>query len=244
MSKKLFFTLISAILIVVLSSGCAAMAKKQYVTPEEFEVYFYPKSENESMKFAAGSNSIQIITNSPTTETVLGNITIYNEDGTVFQDYDIRTTEDVYFQNDTDNLCSYLICLTSESFQAGRSYYVTMGDEVLYVDDIQGYVPEVKKGDWVFHIANYGIEGNINDILTTYLAGDTISIPVAIADECVDAFLVISDETVASAEVRRLDADGSFELEALKAGTFQATITFLDQAGEYLDGISMNFTVK
>ncbi len=244
MKKKLFFTLISAILIVVLSSGCAAMAKKQYVTPEEFEVYYYPKSENDSMKFAAGSNSVQIVTNSPTTETVLGNITIYNEDGTVFQDYDIRTTEDVYFQNDTDNLRSYLICLTSQSFQAGHSYYVTMGGEVLYVDDIQGYVGEIKKDDWVFHIANYGIKGNINDIPASYLVGDKISIPVMVTDECANAFLVISDETVASTEIRRLDADGSFELETLKTGTFQATVTFLDQAGKYLDGISMNFTVK
>lgn len=244
MTKKLFFTLISAILIVALGSGCSAMSKKQYVTPEDFEVYYYPKSEDDSMKFAAGSNSIQIITNSPTTETVLGNVTIYNEDDTVFQDYDIRTTEDVYYQNDTTNLRSYLICLTSQSFQAGHSYYVTMGDEVLYVDDIQGYVGEIKKGDWVFHIANYGIEGNINDIPSTYLVGDKISIPVMIADECDNAFLVISDETVASAEIRRLDADGNFEMEALKAGTFQATVEFLDRDGTYLDGINISFTVK
>ena len=147
MTKKLLFTLVSVVLIAVLGSGCAAMAKKTYTTPEEFEVFFHPKSEDASTKFAAGSNSIQIITNSPTTETVLGHITIYNEDDTVFQDYDIRTTEDVYYKNDTDNVRSYLICLTSQSFEAGHSYYVTMGGEVLYVDDIKGYVGEIKKGD-------------------------------------------------------------------------------------------------
>ena len=244
MTKKLLFTLVSVVLIAVLGSGCAAMAKKTYTTPEEFEVFFHPKSEDASTTVAAGSNSIQIITNSPTTETVLGHITIYNEDDTVFQDYDIRTTEDVYYKNDTDNVRSYLICLTSQSFEAGHSYYVTMGGEVLYVDDIKGYVGEIKKGDWVFHVANYGIEGNISDIPIAYLVGDKISIPVTIADECANAFLVISDETVAGAEIRRLDGNGSFEIEALKAGTFQATIEFLDQEGQYLDAISMSFTVK
>jgi hypothetical protein len=50
-----------------------------------------------------------------------------------------------------------------------------------------------------------GSRCNINDIPTTYLPAYD-SIPVAIADGCVDAFLVISAETFASAEVRRLDA--------------------------------------
>lgn len=244
MIKKLIVTVVSAVLIAMLGSGCAAMTKKSYTSPEDFEAFYHPKSGDASVKFAAGSNSIQIVTNSPTTEPVLGHITIYNEDDTVFQDYDIRTTEDIYYQNDTQNLRSYLICLTSRSFEAGHSYYVTMGGEVLYVDDIKGYVGEVKKGDWVFHIANYGIEGNISDIPVTYLVGDKISIPVMIADECANAFLVIDDETVAKTETRRLDGSGSFEIDTLKAGAFQATVEFLDQDGKYLDGISVNFTVK
>ncbi len=243
--KKRLALAMALVLMLALFSGCTQT--KHYIQPEDFEIYFYPKSADDSVKFAAGTNSLQIIMNTPTAEGGAGKISIYRlSDDSLFAQYDVRTDKNIYLQTNTAAASSTIVVLLTDNlvFEPGESYYVTMDEQTFYVDDLKDFAGEVKKGDWVFHMADFGIDGNINDLPDTYLVGDTIEIPVLVAAPAAQAVLTIYDETMFGAETRSIQEPGKLSVSAKKAGTGQIGVMYLDADGKWLDSTLFTFTVK
>lgn len=246
MKKKALLLVLAALLMLTLLVGCTQT--KHYIKPEEFEIFYYPKSTDDSVKFAAGANSLQIIMNTPTAEGGAGNIEIHRlSDDSIFASYDIRTADNIYLKRNTGtNPNSTMVIILEDNlvFEAGESYYVTVGGETVYVDDLKGYAPAVEKGDWVFHIAQYGIDCNINDLPSTYLVGDVIEIPVKVEGEAAQAVLTIYDETIFGASYRSISETGVLKVDAKKEGAGMVAVMYLDKDGKWLDSTLFSFEVK
>jgi hypothetical protein len=131
-----------------------------------------------------------------------------------------------------------------ECFEAGESYYVTMDEKFFYVDDINGFLGEFKKGNWEFTVGGYGYDGNITEMPITYLVGDTIEIPVAIGDEAAQAILLFDNVSVVSAEQRALSENGTFKLDTVGEGTATISVMFLDENGMHVETLGFTVTVK
>ena len=101
-----------------------------------------------------------------------------------------------------------------------------------------------EKGDWEFTVGDYGYDGNIAEMPTVYLVGDTIEIPVAIGDKAAIAVLLYDNVSVVSAEQRARVKDGSFELEAIGEGKTTISIMFLDENGMHIETLGFTVTVK
>jgi len=243
--KRAVAAVLAVMTLLTLLSGCAQT--KHYIKPEEFQIYYYPQSKDDTTQFAAGTNSLQIIMNTPTVEAGTGKISIYKmSDDSLFAQYDIRTDKNIYVKTDNTAVSSTIVVLLTDNkvFEPGESYYVTIDEKTFYVNDLGGFSGAVNKGDWVIHIANFGIDGNINDLPDTYLVGDTIELPILVNDPAAQAVLTIADETYFGAETRSLSSTGKFEVTAKKAGTSQVSIMYLDKDGKWLDSTLFTFTVK
>ena len=243
--KKALSILFAAVFLLTAMSGCARA--QNYIEPEEFEIYYYPKSTDENVKFAAGTNSMQIIMNTPTAEAGVGNISIYKlSDDSLVAQYDVRINDNIYLKTDKTAQTSTIVILLDDRlmFEAGESYYVTVDEKTFYVDDLSGYSGAVEKGDWVIHVADYGLGCNIHDIPSTYLVGDTIEIPVEVAGEAAQAVLTIYNENLFGAEYRSVSESGTLKLEAKAEGSGQVGVMYLDKDGKWLDSTLFTFTVK
>ena len=119
-----------------------------------------------------------------------------------------------------------------------------MDEKFIYVDDIKDFVGEVKEGEWEFTVAEFGYDGNITEMPTIYLVGDTIEIPVALADEATLAVLNYDNVAVVSAEQRALFENGTFTLEAIQAGTTAISVMFIDENGNHIETLAFTVTIK
>ncbi|MBQ7875480.1 MAG: hypothetical protein IJ306_10085, partial [Oscillospiraceae bacterium] len=133
--------------------------------------------------------------------------------------------------------------------EAGESYSVSMDEKFLYVDDIEegdvaGFVGRVVDTNWEFTVGNFGYDGNITEMPVTYLVGDVIEIPVAIADEADLAVLLYDNVSVVGSELRALSESGTFTLDALQAGTATISVMFLKEDGTHLETLGFTVTVK
>lgn len=244
MKKTISIILVLAMLLCF--AGCSN--KKTYYTDKEhFEISYYPNSADGSV-FANGINGIQIVMNTPNVESGQGEIALFESenDREIFR-YDMRMdTNHIFFNTSKSPAYAQTIILLpeGETFESGKSYYVTMDEKCFYIDDIKGFSPEIKKGDWEFTIAEYGIDGNINDIPIIYLVGSKIEVPVKLGDGAASAILSFDNVSVLSAEIRELRTSGVFELDTLSEGTSAINIMFLDEDGKYLETLGFNVTVK
>lgn len=244
--KKMIAVLLGLMLIVLSVSGCAR-PDPTYVDDETFDIEFYPMS-TDGQTFASGLTALQIVINTPNVEMGTGELQIFksSNDERIAR-YDARMDTDyIYINSNTNPAYAQLIVFLPEDvcFEAGESYYVTMDEKFFYVDDIKDFIGGFEKGDWEFTIGNYGYDGNIKEMPTTYLVGDTIEIPVAVADEAAIAVLNYDNVSVVSAEQRARVESGVFTLEAIQAGTTTISIMFLDEEGMHIETLGFTVTVK
>ena len=246
--KKVIAVILGLMLIMLCTTGCARGNQVTHYTDEEtFEVEFYPNS-TEGQTFASGLTAIQIVMNTPNVELGTGEIEIFKSstDERIAR-YDARMdAKHVYMNTNTDPAYAQLIIFLPEGqvFEAGESYYVTMDEKFFYVDDIKGFVGNVEKGEWEFTIADYGYDGNITEMPSTYLVGDVIEIPVAIADKAATAVLLYDNVSVVSSDLRALTENGTFTLETLNAGTATISVMFLEEDGTHHETLAFTVTVK
>ncbi len=244
--KKMLAVILGLMLIMLSVTGCSR-PDPHYVTEEDFEVQFYPVSEN-GETFASGLTALQVVMNTPNVEMGAGEIAVTRlSDGKEIFRYDARMDSDHIFLNSgTKPAYAQLIIMLPEGecFEMGESYSVTMDEKFFYVDDIDGFVGDIMEGDWEFTIGNYGYDGNITELPRTYLVGDTIEIPVAIADDAAIAVLLYDNVSVVSAEQRTRTQNGSFELEAIGAGNTTVSIMFVDENGMHIETLGFTVTVK
>ena len=244
--KKMLALVLALMLIMLCVTGCSRPDPK-YVTPEEFEVEFYPMSKD-GKTFASGLTAIQIVMNTPNVDMGAGEIIITRvSDGKEIIRYDARMDTDFIFLNKGTNpaFAQLIVMLPKgEAFEMGETYSVTMDEKVFYVDDIKGFVGTVAEGEWEFTIGNFGYDGNISEMPATYLVGDTIEIPVAVGDEAVQAILLYDNVSVVSAEQRALTENGTFEINAVGEGVTTISIMFLDENGMHVETLGFTVTVK
>ncbi|MBE6882927.1 MAG: hypothetical protein IJE83_04065 [Oscillospiraceae bacterium] len=244
--KKMLAVILGLMLIMLSVTGCAR-PDPTYVTAEDFDVEFYPMSEDGKV-FAAGLTAIQIVMNTPNVEMGTGELQIFksSNDERIAR-YDARMDTDYIFLNSgTNPAYAQLIIFLPEGqyFEAGESYYVTVDEKFFYVDDIKDFIGGIEKGEWEFTIGNYGYNGDINELPITYLVGDEIEIPVSVADEAALAILNYDNVSVVSAEKRALTENGTFTLECVQAGTATISIMFLDEDGMHIETLGFTVTVK
>ena len=244
--KKLLAVILGLILIMLSVTGCAR-PDPHYVTEEDFEVEFYPIS-NEGQTFASGLTALQIVMNTPNVELGTGEIAVTRvSDGKEIFRYDARMDGDQIFLNSGTNpaYAQLIIMLPKgEIFEMGETYSVSMDEKFFYIDDVKGFVGDYLDTEWEFTIGNYGYDGNITELPTTYLVGDTIEIPVALGDEASSVVLLYDNVSVVSAEQRALFENGTFEIEAISAGVSTISIMFLDEAGMHVETLGFTITVK
>lgn len=244
--KKMLAVILGLMLILLSATGCARPDPK-YVTPEEFDVHFYPVSD-EGQTFASGLTALQIVMNTPNVELGTGEIAVTRvSDGKELFRYDARMDGDHIFLNSGVNppYAQLIIMLPEgEAFEMGETYSVSMDEKFFYVDDIKGFVGDFQEGEWEFTIGNYGYDGNISEMPITYLVGDIIEIPVAIGDEAATAVLLYDNVSVVSAEQRAKTQNGTFELEAIGEGTTTISVMFLDKDGMHIETLGFTVTVK
>ncbi len=244
--KKMLAVILGLMLIMLSVTGCAR-PDPTYVTAEDFEVQFYPVSD-EGQTFASGLTALQIVMNTPNVELGTGEIAVTRvSDGKEIFRYDARMDGDrVFLNSGTKPAYAQLIIMLPEGevFEMGETYSVTMDEKFFYVDDINGFVGDIMEGEWEFTIGNYGYDGNITELPRTYLVGDTIEIPVALGDRAAIAVLLFDNVSVVSAEQRARVQDGVFELEAIGEGTSTVSVMFLDDAGMHIETLGFTITVK
>lgn len=244
--KKTIAVILGLMLVLLSVTGCARPDPK-YVTPEEFEVQFYPVSD-EGQTFASGLTALQVVMNTPNVEMGTGEISVKRvSDGKEILKYDARMDGDHIFLNSGVNppYAQLIIMLPEgEVFEMGETYSVTMDEKFFYVDDIDGFVGDILEGEWEFTIGNYGYDGNISEMPITYLVGDTIEIPVAVGDEATTAVLLYDNVSVVSAEQRALSENGTFKLDAVGEGNSTISVMFLDENGMHVETLGFTITVK
>ena len=244
--KKMLAVMLGLILIMLSVTGCAR-PDPHYVTEEDFDIEFYPVSD-EGQTFASGLTALQIVMNTPNVELGTGEIAVTRvSDGKEVLRYDARMDGDHIFLNSgTNPAYAQLIIMLPEGevFEMGETYTVAMDDKFFYVDDVKGFVGDFLDKEWKFTIGNYGYDGNITELPITYLVGDTIEIPVALGDEAAIAVLLYDNVSVVSAEQRARVQDGTFELEAIGEGTTTVSVMFLDEAGMHIETLGFTITVK
>ena len=244
--KKIVAVILGLMLIMLSVTGCAR-PDPHYVTEEDFEVEFYPIS-NENKTFASGLTALQIVMNTPNVELGTGEIAVTSvSDGKEIFRYDARMDGDHIFLNSSTNPAyAQLIIMLPEGevFEMGETYTVDMDEKFFYIDDVKGFVGDYLDSEWEFTIGNYGYDGNISEMPITYLVGDTIEIPVAVADEAAIAVLNYDNVSVVSAEQRARVESGVFTLEAIQAGTTTISIMFLDEEGMHIETLGFTVTVK
>lgn len=244
--KKILALILAMLMIVVLFAGCNN--KKTYYTDKEhFALTLYPNSADGKV-FANGINSIQIVMNTPNVVSGTGEIALYEKDTDreIFR-YDVRMDAKLFLINQTKSpaVTQIIILLPEgEAFESGKTYYVTMDPDCFYIDDIKGNTGEVKKGEWEFTIADYGIDGRINDIPVIYLKDSVITVPVKLSGDAVSAVLLYDNLSVVSSDVRELRQTGKFELDAIGEGSSVISIMFLDKDGKLLETLGFTVTVK
>ncbi|MBQ7936998.1 MAG: hypothetical protein IJ283_00655 [Oscillospiraceae bacterium] len=244
--KKMLAVILGLMLILLSATGCAR-PDPTYVTPEDFDIEFYPMSEDGKV-FAAGLTAIQIVINTPNVEMGTGELAIYkasNDERIAV--YDARMDTDyIYINSGTNPAYAQLIIFLPEDqvFEAGESYYVTVDEKFFYVDDIKDFIGGIEKGEWEFTIGNYGYDGNIKELPSTYLVGDVIEIPVSVADNAKLAVINYDNVSVVKADQRALFENGTFKLEAISEGTTAISIMFLDENGMHIETLGFTVTVK
>lgn len=245
--KKIIAVILGLMLIMLSVTGCAKPRTTHYVDEETFEIQFYPVSTDGKV-FASGLNALQVVTNTPNVEMGTGEVAVIrNSDGKEILRYDARMDTDMIFMNSGINpaFAQLIIMLPEgECFEMGESYTVEMDDKFFYIDDVHGFVGDYLEGEWEFTIGNYGYDGNISEMPSTYLVGDTIEIPVAIADDAVMAVLLYDNVSVVSAEQRVRVKNGTFTLDAIQAGTTTVSIMFVDENGMELETLGFTLTIK
>jgi len=245
--KKITAVILGVLLLIICFAGCAPSKITYYTDKENFEMVLYPNSSDGKV-FSAGLNAIQIVMNTPNVETGNGEICIYDAaDDRLMARYDVRIDgKEVYMNTSTDPALSQVVIRLPEEeyFESGKTYYVTMGEECFYVEDIKGFSGGAKKGDWQFTIADYGYDGNISEMPITYLVGDTISIPVKLGGNAASAVVSYDNLSVVNSDLRELRENGTFELETLAAGTTTISVMFLDSDGMYIETLAFSVTVK
>lgn len=243
--KKFLALFLATTLLLLCFTGCSNR-KTYYTDKENFELKLYPN--NTDGQVASGVNSIQMIMNTPNVESGSGEIAVFEKDtDKEILRYDIRLDNDsIYFNSSTSPAYSQVIIILpkDKSFEQGKTYYVTVDEKFLYIDDIKGFNGEIKKGDWEFTIADYGIDGNINDIPNVYLVGDKIELPVKVTGKAASAILSYDNVSVLKSDLRELRENGTFCIDTLSAGTSSIEVMFLDEEGKYIETFGFNVTVK
>ena len=244
--KKMLAVMLGLILIMLSVTGCSR-PDPSYVTEEDFEVQFYPVSD-EGQTFASGLTALQIVMNTPNVEMGTGEVAVTRvSDGKEIFRYDARMDSDhIYLNSNTNPAYAQLIIMLpeGEAFEMGETYSVSMDDKFFYIDDVKGFIGDYLEGEWEFTIGSYGYDGNITELPRTYLVGDTIEIPVALGGEAAIAVLLYDNVSVVSAEQRARIQNGTFELDAIGAGTSTVSVMFLDEAGMHIETLGFTITVK
>lgn len=245
--KKISALLLALVMILLCLSGCAANKKTTYTDKDNFEMKLYPNSEN-GEKFASGINAVQVILNTPNVEAGAGEIAIYRaSDDELMVKYDMRLDGKKIFINTSKNPAFSQIIVNlpeDKCFESGESYYVTVDEDFIYVDDIKASTKAVKKGEWQFTIADYGYDGNIAEMPITYLVGSKISVPIKLGDNAARAVLLYDNVSVVKSDLREISENGTFELDTLSAGTATISVMFLDENGMYIETLGFTVTVK
>ncbi len=250
--KKTIAVILGLMLIVFSVTGCAKSSVTHYVDSDTFEVQFYPVS-TDGETYASGLTALQIVMNTPNVEMGAGEITLTRlSDGKEIFRYDARMDTDyIYLNSGTNPAYAQVIIMlpTGECLEAGESYSVSMDEKFLYVDDIHrgdsdGFLGRYTDCNWEFTIGNYGYDGNIAEMPVVYLVGDTIEIPVAVADEAAMAVLLYDNVSVVSAEQRALTQSGTFTVDAIGEGTSTISVMFLKEDGTHLETLGFSITVK
>lgn len=245
--KKIAAAALALVMVLLCFSGCANNKPTRYTDAENLEVKLYPNSTDGEV-FASGINAIQIIINTPNVESGAGEIAIYkSSNDELIAKYDVRLdNKEIYMNTGTNPAFAQVIIPIPEDkhFESGESYYVTMDEKCFYINDIVGYTEAVAKGEWEFTIADYGYDGNIADMPIEYLTDTTVSIPIKLAEDAVQAILLYDNVSVVSADRRALSESGTFELKTLNAGTATISVMFLDKDGYAVDTLGFSITVK
>lgn len=245
--KKIIALILALMLILLCTTGCARGNQvTHYVDENTLEVKLYPSSA-EGQSFACGLTALQVVMNTPNVEMGHGEIVVVREsDGKEILRYDARMDTDKIFLNSGSNPAhAQLIIMLPEGefFEMGETYSVTMDNEFFYIDDVHGFVGEYTD-EWSFTVGNYGYDGNISEMPSTYLVGDIIEIPVAIGDEAATAVLLYDNVSVVKADLRALSENGTFTLETLQAGTSTISVMFLREDGTHLETLGFTVTIK
>ncbi len=242
--KKLIAVILCMVLVILSVSGCARNTTVHYVDETTLETVYYPANGS---TVTSGVTAVQIVLNTPNVEIGTGELAIFKADGTELVRYDARMDNDKIFLNSSKNPAMAQLTLflpEEEYFEAGESYYVTMDEKFFYIDDVKGYIGEVKPGEWQFTVAEYGYDGNIKELPTTYLVGDKIEIPVALSGEAAYAVLSYDNVTVLKSDLRLLTENGTFSIDAVQAGTSVISVVLLKEDGTHLETLGFTVTVK
>ena len=242
--RKIAAVMLALIMVLLCFSGCANNKKTTYTDKENFEMKLYPSGG----KVASGLTAVQIVLNTPNVEAGTGEIAIYkSSNDELLAKYDMRIdNKNIYINTSKDPAYAQIIVPlpTDKYFESGESYYVTMDDKFIYVDDIKDSTVGVAKGEWEFTVADYGYDGNIFEMANTYLVGDTINLPIKLGDNAAHAILLYDNVSVVGADLRELDENGTFTLKTLSEGTSVISVMFLDKDGMYIETLGFTVTVK
>ena len=246
-NMKKIIALVLALMLIMLCTGCARGNQvTHYVDEETIEVKVYPSSE-EGEVFASGLTAVQLIFNTPNVELGHGEFIVTRDsDGAEILRYDARMDGSKVFMNTGSNpaFAQVIVMLPEgEYFEMGETYTVSVDEKFFYIDDVHGFIGDYAD-TWSFTVGNYGYDGNITEMPTVYLVGDTIEIPVAVADEAALAVLLYDNVSVVASEERAKTESGTFYLETLQAGVTTISIMFLDAEGMHIETLGFTVTVK
>lgn len=242
--KKLIAVILCTMLLILTISGCARNTTVHYVDETTFEDVYYPANGS---VVASGVTAVQIVINTPNIELGTGELAIFKADGTELVRYDARMDNNKVFIDTGKNPAFARLTIflpEGQYFEMGESYYVTVDEKFFYVDDFHGFIDKIEAHEWEFTIADYGYNGNITEMPTTYLVGDTIEIPVALSEDAAFAVISYDNLAVVNSELRLISKSGTFELECLQAGSSVVSVTFLKADGTHLETLGFTVTVK
>lgn len=170
-----------------------------------------------------------------------GNITIYNEDGTVFSQYDVSDAEHVEaFDLSEDEKeytgwkdgCGYYVWL-DKSFEAGKSYTLSIDAGAFTADGLS--TKEIPKGAWTLTCLDYGFGKSSEPVNTNTKLGDVITQEVILGNTVERVEIKAEDPDMGTAFAEPLTEDGTITLTPKTAGDFVVHYEFILKDGSSYD---------
>lgn len=196
----------------------------------------------------SGWYNLTLIFKRDNVEPASGKITIYNEDGTVFSQYDATDAEHVeafdLFEDQTEytgwkNGTGYYIWLDKPA-EAGKNYSISIDGGAFTADGLS--TKEMPKEDWVITCSDYGFGESSAPGNTEIKLGEVVTQEVILGNNVERVEITVEDPEMGTISAEQLTEDGTITLTPNKAGYFMVDYEFiLKDESSYL--VTMNYEI-